>query len=274
MRRSLSNLIPILTVLLSIPAYFFSVQANRALHFGIGRLDGAFLTDEESFYPPARMEGPERADDGSVAVREFTGRLTKTDAAFRLPYHALRSPVRIDVRCHRFGLEGTVSLEVNGEHVEDFPFGAGSYPWGGIRTVIPQDVAEMGPLEIALRTRGGATPPSHLPADLGLGVDWIELTPLSEGAVLLPTRGQWMGLVLLLALAPLFVRFVRGTALASILAAPLVAFVTILSTLLYPVLSGQALRVAWVIFPGTALLLRVAELFDRRGTAEGTGRAP
>jgi hypothetical protein len=273
MRRRLPYLIPILTILLSIPAYFYAVQANRALHFAIGRLDGAFLADRESFYPAARMEGPERAGDGSVAVHEFTGRLTKADAEFRLPYHALRSPVRIDVRCHRFGLEGTVSLEVNGEHVEDFPFGARSYPWGGIRAVIPQDVAEKGPLEITLRTRGGATPPSHLPGDLGLGVDWIELTPLSEGAVLQPTRGQWTGLVLLLALAPVFVRFLRGSALASILAAPLVALATILSTLLYPVLSAQALGLAWLIVPGTALLLRAAELFDRGGTAAETERA-
>jgi len=51
---------------------------------------------------------------GASSTRFQNARLTKKRASLKLPYPALRSPVEIRVRCHRFGLEGTVSLSVNG----------------------------------------------------------------------------------------------------------------------------------------------------------------
>jgi hypothetical protein len=253
----------LLVLLLSGPAYYLAYQHNPSLHFGIGRWDRSWLEDEAAFYPPSRMEGPLREPDGSVRVQDFVGRLTRRDAAFRLPYHALRSPLRIRVRCHRFGLEGNVALEVNGHPVEQFVFTKSSYPWGGIRSVIPQNVAEEGPLRIRLVTTGGEVPPSRLPPDLGVGVDWIELTPLSEAVLLLPTTAEWIRLYLLFFFFLLFLRFLATPrVLAPILLSALAGSV-VLSRAAYPLLTSRMLELAWLAPPAVILLLWVAERADR-----------
>lgn len=97
------------------------------------------------------MSGPIRRPDNTVDVITSMGRLTRRKATFELPYQELDSPLQIRIRCHRFGREGTVSLIVNGDAVKDFVFTERSYPWGGIKTVIPQEVAEKGLTRAHLR---------------------------------------------------------------------------------------------------------------------------
>ncbi len=252
----------LLVFLLSGLAYFFAYQHNPSLHFGIGRWDRSWLEDQDQFYPPLRMEGPLREPDGSVRVQDFVARLTRRDASFRLPYHALRSPIGIRVRCHRFGLEGTVALEVNGHPIEEFVFTKTSYPWGGIRSVIPQDVAEEVPLRIRLVTTGGDVPPSRLPRDLGVGVDWIELTPLSEGVLLLPTAAEWIRLYLLLVSFLLFLRFLATPRFLAPILLLALAGTVVLSQAAYPLLTSRMLELAWLAPPALIFLLWVAELAD------------
>ncbi len=185
----------------SAPLYYWAHQAQPSRRFDVGEDDEQFLGSKDQFYPPNQMSGPIRRPDKTVEVITFMGRLTRGRATFELPYRALGSPLQIRIRCHRFGLEGTVSLVVNGEAVSDFVFTDRSYPWGGIETVIPQEVAEKGgQLRIEVVTSGGLHPPSHLPDDLGLGVDWIEIEPMSRGVRLIPASMQWVtayGLMLL-----------------------------------------------------------------------------
>ena len=83
--------------------------------------------NEEQVYDRVRMQGPTRLPDGSVEVIEFYGRLTAREVGFRLPYHGVASPLRLRLRCHRFGLEGTVHLRVNGEPLDSFVFTDRSY---------------------------------------------------------------------------------------------------------------------------------------------------
>jgi len=258
----LKELLAAAVLVLSGPAFFLAVQANPSRHFGIGRWDRTWLADERGFYPPSRMEGPIRRPDGAVEVKDFVGRLTKRHARLRLPYHALKSPLEIRVRCHRFGLEGTVSLSVNDEPIDDFVFVKSSYPWGGIKAVIPQAVAERGPLSIDLVTEGGEAPPSHLPSDLGVGLDFVEVTPLSEGVILLPTARQWLGGLLFLLSGYVFLRFLgwgpsmrAGGVLA--LAVSLLA-----GTVWFPTLASRVIPVAWLAFPACMLLLWTAEQSD------------
>jgi len=249
-------------LVLSGPAFFLAVQANPSQHFGIGRWDRAWLADEEDFYPPSRMEGPFRHPDGTVEVKDFVGRLTKKRASLQLPYHALGSPVEIRVRCHRFGLEGTVFLAVNGEPVDDFVFAKTSYPWGGIKAVIPQAIAERGPLSIDLVTEGGKAPPSHLPSDLGVGLDFVEVTPLSEGVLLLPTPRQWIGWFLFLLSGYLFFRFLKLGPWARVGAVLALAVCLTAGTLVFPTILSRALTLAWLVLPACMLLLWMAELAD------------
>jgi hypothetical protein len=248
---------------LSAAAFFLAHQANPSQHFGIGRWDRPFLADENDFYPPSRMEGPIRHADGSVEVKDFVGRLTKKRARFTLPYHALGSPVGVVVRCHRFGLEGTVSLVVNGERIDEFPFVKTSYPWGGIEAVVPQAVAERGPLRIDLMTEGGENPPAHLPQDLGVGVDFVEVKPLEGRALLLPTAGQWLGLFLLLLSGYAFFRFLGWGSRASAFGVLALAASSAAATVFFPTLVSRSLLLAWLAFPACILLLRAAELADR-----------
>jgi hypothetical protein len=250
-------------LLLSGPAFFLAAQANPSQHFGIGRWDRGWLAGHEGFYPPSRMEGPFRNPDGSVEVKEFVARLTKRDARLELPYHALRSPLEIRLRCHRFGLGGTVSLSVNEDPLGDFVFTESSYPWGGIEAVIPQAVAERGPLTIGLSTEGGREPPSHLPSDLGVGLDFVEVAPLSEGVVLIPIASQWAGGFLFLLSAFVFLRFLgagpRARALGTLaLAASLVA-----AAAFVPTIASRTIPVAWLVFPACMLLLWSLERVDR-----------
>lgn len=240
--------------------YFLAYQAHPSLRFGIGRWDAPWLADERDFYPPVRMEGPLRHPDGSVEVKDFVGRLTKRSAAIQIPYHALRSPLRLRLRCHRFGLEGTVGLAVNGEPLGEYVFAESSYPWGGIETIVPQEVAEKGPLRIELRTTGGRTPPAHLPADLGVGLDWIEVAPMSRGAVLLPTAPQWLGLGLLIVAGGVFAWFLGLRGLPGVLLGLVPALGLVAATAVLPSIAGRLLPWGWLALPVAMLWIRIAEL--------------
>ncbi|HXV61964.1 MAG TPA: hypothetical protein VEK15_14800 [Vicinamibacteria bacterium] len=249
-------------MVMSLPAYFLAYQQNPALHFGIGRWDGAFLGDPTAFYPPVRLSGPFRNPDGSVEVREFVGRLTKRETSFHLPFHAVRSPIVLTIRCHRFGQQGTVVLRVNDHHIRDFLFTKTSYPWGGIRAIVPQDVAESGPLRITLAVQGGDEPPSHLPPDFGLGVDWLEVAPMSRGAVLLPTPGQWVSLLLLLLSAFAFLRLLPATPAQTTFVLLLITGSALWMLVAYSVTGQRVVSAAWLVFPVALLALRLAELID------------
>ena len=259
----MKELLAAAVLVLSAPAYFLAVQANPSQRFGIGRWDRAWLAGEDGFYPPSRMEGPFRNPDGTVEVKEFVGRLTKKRARLELPYHALRSPVEIRLRCHRFALEGTVSLSVNGAPIDDFAFAESSYPWGGVEAVIPQAIAERGPLSIELVTEGGKAPPSHLPGDLGVGLDFVELRPLSEGALLIPTARQWVGWFLFLLSGFVFLRFLRWGPRATAGGVLTLAVILTAMTAVIPTIAARAITVGWLVFPACMLLLWSAELADR-----------
>ncbi len=155
----------------------------------------------------------------------------------------------IRIRCHRFGLDGTVALIVNGEHLEDFVFSERSYPWGGVQTIIPQEVAERGALTIELETRDSELSSSHIPEDFGVGVDWIELEPLSRGVVLWPLPRH-----LLMAMAfPLLVfLFTRNSGVSywGSLGALCIVVVTInLLNASFPLQTPMVLSRLWVVFP-------------------------
>ena len=266
------RLLVVLALTLSGPLYFVAYQARPLRHFGIGYWDSLFLADEESFYPPFRTSGPYRHPDESVEVREFVGRLTRRRAGFEIPYHALRSPLRKSLRCHRFALEGIVELTVNGELINEFVFAETSYPWAGIKAVIPQNVAEKGALKIDLVTKGGRPPPSHLPSDLGLGVDWIEIEPMSGGVWLLPTGAEWTRWFLFLVLAYVFLRFVRAGPGAVAAAMIGIVLVAVAAEAVYPVVTSRTLASAWLAFPGLMVLIGLAELIDRRSFNAGSAR--
>ena len=138
---------------------------------------------------------------------------------------------------------------------------------------IPQEVAERGPLLVELLTVGGDTPPSHLPEDLGLGVDWLEVSPMSRGAILLPTAGQWFRLFLFLLLGFFFLRFLGIEPFTTAVA--ILTLVVVLSAMavLYPVTTSQTLVFAWFFFPVVMLLLWIAELADRRSSPAATREA-
>jgi hypothetical protein len=254
----------VVVLILAGPSYFLAYQANPALHFDIGRWDGGFLADVDGFYPPFRMTGPFRHADDSVEIGDFVGRLAKREAGFRIPYHALRTPLKLNLRCHRFGLQGSVALTVNDRNVGDFVFTETSYPWGGIQAVIPQEVAETGPLRIEFLVRGEQTPPSHMPADVGLGFDWIEVTPMSRGVILLPTAAQWLRFSLLMLLGFFFLRFLGTEALAAALGLLTLAALVAAMVVFYPVTTSKILGFAWLSFPFVMLLTWIGELADRR----------
>ena len=86
-------------------------------------MDWDFLGNPEAFEKRNRMDGPIRYSDGSVEVIQFYGRIALDNAEIRLPYHARRSPLRLRIRCRRFGLGGSVELTVNGVLLEEFVFG-------------------------------------------------------------------------------------------------------------------------------------------------------
>lgn len=250
-------------LVLSGAAFFLAFQANPSQRFGIGRWDRPFLAVEEDFYPPSRMEGPIRHADGSVEVKDFVGRLTKRRARLTLPYHALGSPVEVVVRCHRFGLEGKVALTVNGEPIDEFVFVKTSYPWGGIKAVVPRAVAEREPLRIDLVTEGGENPPAHLPQDLGVGLDFVEVKPLEAGALLLPTAGHWVGWFLFLLSGYAFFRFLGCGSRAGAWGVLALAVSLPAATVFFPTLVSRSLSIAWLAFPACLLLLVAAELCER-----------
>lgn len=229
--------------------YVAALQTSETMRFEIGSMDWDFLGNPEAFEKRNRMDGPIRYADESVEIIQFYGRIALDEAAFRLPYHAVRSPLRLRIRCHRFGLGGTVELTVNGEVLEEFVFGETSYPWAGVETVVPQSVAERGPLVVELRTRSGRTPPSHLPEKIGVGVDWIEVEPLSEGVAVVPARWQLAAVVLSPLLCFLFLSATGASFRTALLGAIVVAGMAATWTHVAPVASGMALARLWVVFP-------------------------
>jgi hypothetical protein len=255
----------LLVLLAGLILYAVALQSSGTMRFEIGSMDWDFLGDPEDFEGRSRMDGPIRYPDGSVEVIQFYGRVTREKASFRLPYHATRSPLRLRIRCHRFGLEGVVELSVNGRILHEFVFTDTSYPWGGIEAVVPQSLAETGPLVIELRTFRGRTPPSHLPEDVGLGVDWIEVEPLSRGVRIVPSAWRIFLVTLSLLLCLGFLMATGASFPTALSGAAILAAAIALHVHLAPVATGMAIGRLWVIFPmGYALwrMLRRAPLAD------------
>ena len=239
-------------------------------------MDRDYLANRDQFHSRLRMNGPIRLADGGVDVIDFYGRLTRRRFGFVLPYHAISSPVEIRIRCHRFGLDGTLAMSVNGHPIGDFVFTDRSYPWGGIKAVIPQHVAEIGPLEVELEIRDDESSGGRFPEDLGVGVDWIEVAPLSRGVILLPSLKH-----LLLATAfPLFgfvfIRWTGGSFRASFVVLFLGVGLVSIFTALAPQLSLMAWSRLWVLFPcGWALFAILRKLSVKAGepVLDGTDAA-
>ena len=259
----------ILSLLAAAPLYFAAHQGKKSLRFELGSMDRDYLADQEQFYPSGAMSGPIRHPDTRVEVIDFYGRLTRREATFSLPYHSLRSPLRLRIRCHRFGLRGTVVLTVNEQSIDEFVFTETSYPWGGIRAVIPQGVAEQGPLVVGLATIGGDPPPRHLPEDAGVGVDWIEVEPLSKAAMLLPGSSQWVSLVAFLLFGFAFCIVSGASFRASLLTFWGLLLVVCAATLFFPLQTSTALARLWIVFPLGMLLQRGLALMRARMPAPG-----
>ena len=252
----ISFLVTALVLLLFAPIYFAVYQAQKTRRFNIGSWDKRYLENPETFSPRLEMSGPFRHEDSSVDVIGFDGRLSGRTATLQLPFHALRSPLRIWVRSHRFGLGGTVRMSVNDVLIDDFVFTENSYPWAGIRTVIPQEVAERSALHIDLVVSGGRSPPSHLRSDMGLGMDWVEVDPMSGGAMLLPTAYEWMVPYVFLVLGAISFRlFGFSTRVFFLVLGALILAIAAL-TALRPVESPTVLFWLWSIFPAGIVLQR------------------
>ena len=252
----ISFLVTALILLLFAPIYFAVYQAQKTRRFNIGSWDKRYLENPETFSPRLEMSGPFRHEDSSVDVIGFDGRLSGRTATLQLPFHALRSPLRIWVRSHRFGLGGTVRMSVNDVLIDDFVFTENSYPWAGIRTVIPQEVAERSALHIDLVVSGGRSPPSHLRSDMGLGMDWVEVDPMSGGVMLLPTAYEWMVPYVFLVLGAISFRlFGFSTRVFFLVLGALILAIAAL-TALRPVESPTVLFWLWSIFPAGIVLQR------------------
>ena len=72
--------------------YVAALQTSETMRFEIGSMDWDFLGNPEAFEKRNRMDGPIRYADESVEIIQFYGRIALDEAAFRLPYHAVRSP--------------------------------------------------------------------------------------------------------------------------------------------------------------------------------------
>ena len=246
-------------------AFTATLQVQKSIRFEIGSMDRDYLADPEHAPIVLRMDGPIRHPDNSVEVIDFYGRLTGRRAQFSLPYHARHSPVRIRLRCHRFGLDATVAMTVNGHSIEDFVFTDRSYPWGGIHAVIPQEVAERGPLQVELEVRNAEPPRGRFPEDFGVGIDWIEVEPLSEGVFLVPSVKPLGFALVFPLLAFFFIRLTGGSFLASLGVHALATASVSLFTALAPQVSGMAWSRLWVLFPiGYLLHLVLKRLFTQR----------
>lgn len=242
------------------PLYYAAYQIRKDRRFQIGSMDRDFLSQVDQFSSPTMMNGPIRHEDGSVEVIDFYGRVTTRRVEILLPYFALDSPLRLFLRAHRFGLQGKVLVSVNGELLGEFTFVKSSYPWAGIRTIVPQSVAERGPLRIELVTEGGDPPPSHL-SEAGVGLDWIDVGPMSEGAVLRPSGKSYAALYAFV-LSGFAFSFLSGLSLsrAALVLAALVASCCV-SIAFFPVETPVALARLWIVFPlALALYLLLARV--------------
>ena len=262
-RSRLASLVCI--VVAAAPLFFVSYQIRKVRRFEFGSMDRSYIARTEQFYGAAAMSGPIRHASGRVEVIDFYGRLTRRNAVLSLPYLARGSDLRLHIRCHRFGLQGTVSLDVNGKRIDDYTFTERSYPWGGIAAEIPEEVARRGPLTLGLRTQGGKVPPSHLPSDVGVGIDWIRVEPVSGGAWLLPTLREWIGFYAWVLLGLLFFRQTGSRTGTPWIVAALTGS-ALVATALAPVEAALALgRLAAIVFPiGLALRPLLGVVLSRR----------
>lgn len=280
-RPSRRSLALALAALLTGAAHLGLHQLDRQARFEIGEADDRhYLAEADSFRAPAPMQGPIRRPSGEVEVADFQARLTERRARLRLPYHLVGAPLRLNVRCHRFGLGGHVVLTVNGVELGRHSFES-AYPWAGLQAVVPAEVASRGPLALDLAVSGGDTAPDHLPADLGLGIDWIEVTA-EPGGVLLPTWEAWTRLALLLAVTALALAVFRippawhaplllGLGIAAVLLAGLgqrtdgLVYLRLGLGLGLAAVSSLGFRALYAWRPGLAL--RLATLFLASGLA-------
>ncbi len=151
-------------------------------------------------------------------------------------------------------------MSVNDVLVDDFVFAESSYPWAGIRAVIPQTVAERGALDIDLVTSGGRSPPSHLRSDIGLGIDWVEVDPMSRGAMLLPTAYEWVVSYVFLVLGAISFRLFGVSTRVSFLVLGVLILALAAFTALRPVEIHIVLAWLSLIFP-VGLVLQRGVLF-------------
>jgi hypothetical protein len=256
---------------LAVASFLLANQAPGQRRFDLGVWDRAFLADVNQVYPPATMSGPVRHPDMSVEVTEFVGRLTRRRAEIHLPYHALRTPVELDIRCHRFGLGGTVLIEVNGRFRDEAEFSDRSYPWAGVRLTVPQEFAQLGPLRIVFEVIGGQPPGVNLPRDFGIGIDRIDVQALSKDAWFLPAPSQLGWFVLSLGVVAGLCRQAR---LGSVPFAIVVAASGILLSVCaawFPVWTAALLPYAWCPFPLLAYVLWIHRLAQHHPLSQPGG---
>ncbi len=241
-------------------AFVLATQFPNTLRFDIGSWDRAWLVDSAQFYPSKTMTGPWRHEDGSVEVIEFRARQTRRQATLALPYHALDTPLELNIRCHRFGLRGAAIITVGESFRDEAEFSDRSYPWAGVRLTIPEETAAEGPLRVGFEIVGGDPPPGFMPDDMGLGIDWIEVRPLSEDAWFLPAAREWLSLFLVLLLgAAVAVQMGLGPLAQGAMVLTLGCAVALLAAV-YPVMTLGLLPYAWLAFPLIMYVVWIARL--------------
>ncbi len=114
---------------------------------------------------------------------------------------------------------------------------------------MPEEVAGKGPLHLELETIGGHHPPGHLPAELGVGIDWIEVEPFSEGVRLQVSFAQLAVVLLGPLLAFGFVRWTGGSFRQSLLVMVACLAAVALFTAWTPFPTWMAIKRLWVVFP-------------------------
>lgn len=232
-------------------AYVAASQLHTRLRFDVGSNDEAFLSAPDQFREPRTFEAPQRLPGGGIEIERIVGRLAGWRPAFRLPYHAVRGALRLKVRVHRFGLGGLVRARVNGADLESQAFGPDSYPWAPIEVEVPGEIAARGPLHVELWVSGGSGS-SRLPAGAALGIDWLQVEPGPGGVYLVPTPGEWLGLVLLLGGVALLTPPVRPSARGLVALLSVVVLCLIVGLWRAPVPTRLLTADAWKIVAGLA----------------------
>ncbi len=244
-------------------AYLAAYQSATNARFDLGSMDWDYLYREEQFHPRVRMNGPQRLPDGRVENVEFYGRLTRRFAVLTLPYRVYHSSIDLRLRAHRFGLDGVVTLKVNGESVGDF-FTERGFPWETLSVTVPAELAGRGPLTLEVRALNRDLPQSHLPSDLGIGLDWIEVEAKDPDATFMPPARGWIGAFLLPLLGFVFLRWTGTATRLSLLCAGAGSALFIFLTAIRPIETTMALMRVWVFFPlALGLYFVLTRLRDR-----------